>query len=87
MVKPIFDSKRALSFFKPVYVSVNSNWLHPPGNPQGFAQQNCPGSGFDLLKLPGGREFDKGRDFVDYAERHINVCSRGDLCSSFLTIF
>ena len=24
-------------------VSVNSNWVHPLGNPRGFAQKNCPG--------------------------------------------
>ena len=33
------------------YVSVNSNWVHPPGQPPGqppgFAQKNCPG-GRDL---------------------------------------
>ena len=25
------------------YVSVNSNWVHPPGNPRGLAQKTCPG--------------------------------------------
>ena len=31
------------------YVSVNSNWVHPPGNPRGLAQKTCPGgSGFDF---------------------------------------
>ena len=29
------------------YVSVNSNWVHPPGNPRGLAQKTCPG-GRDL---------------------------------------
>ena len=29
------------------YVSVNSNWVHPPGNPRGLAQKHCPG-GRDL---------------------------------------
>ena len=24
-------------------VSVNSNWVHPPGNPRGLAQKTCPG--------------------------------------------
>ena len=41
-------------------------------------------------KLPGESGFDNGRDFVEnsnYAKRHINVCSGGDLCSPFLTIF
>ena len=37
----------------------------PPDNPRGLAQKNLPGgSGFDFWKLPGGREFDKDRDFV-----------------------
>ena len=44
-------------------VSVNSNWVHPPGNSRGFTQKICPG--FDFWKLPGGREFDKGQDFVE----------------------
>ena len=26
-------------------VSVNSNWVHPPGNPRGLAQKHCPGVG------------------------------------------
>ena len=25
------------------YVSVNSNWVHTPGQPRGLAQKNCPG--------------------------------------------
>ena len=25
-------------------VSVNSNWVHPPGNPWGLAKKTCPGS-------------------------------------------
>ena len=29
------------------YVSVNSNWVNPPGNPRGLAQKTCPG-GRDL---------------------------------------
>ena len=24
-------------------VSVNSNWVHPLGNPRGLAQKHCPG--------------------------------------------
>ena len=28
-------------------VSVNSNWVHPPGQPPGLAQKHCPG-GRDL---------------------------------------
>ena len=29
-------------------VSVNSNWVHPPGNPRGLAQKACLGGGRDL---------------------------------------
>ena len=48
------------------YVSVNSNWVHPPGNPRRLVQKNLPrGSGFYFWKLPGGGEFDKGRNFVE----------------------
>ena len=48
------------------YVSVNSNWVHPPGQPQGIpSKQLSRGSEFGFWKLPGGREFDKGRDFVE----------------------
>ena len=46
----------------PPYVSVNSNWVHPPRD----ELKKLPGgSGFDFRKLPGGREFDKGGDFVE----------------------
>ena len=56
-------------------VSVNSNWVHPPGNPRGLAHKNCPGgSGFDFLKLPGGREFDKGGDFVEIQSETFCPC-------------
>ena len=38
----------------------------PPGQPPGIRSKNLPGgSGFDFRKLPGGREFDKDRDFVE----------------------
>ena len=48
------------------YVSVNSSWVHPTGQPPGISSKNCPGgSEFDFWKLPGGREFDKGGDFVE----------------------
>ena len=44
-------------------ISVNSNWVHLPGNTWGLAQKNYPGaSGFDKKQLLGGREFHKGRD-------------------------
>ena len=60
-----------------LYVSVNSNWVHPPGQLPGIRSKKLPGgSGFDLWKLPVDREFNNGRDFVEssyYAKRHINV--------------
>ena len=38
----------------------------PPGQPPVIRSKKLPeGSGFDFWKLPGGREFDKGRDFVE----------------------
>ena len=44
-------------------VSVNSNWVHPPG---GISSKNLPGeSGFDFWQLPGGPEFDKDREFEE----------------------
>ena len=44
-------------------VSVNSNWVHPPGQPPEISSKNLSGeSRFDFRKLPGDREFDKGRD-------------------------
>ena len=47
-------------------VSVNSNWVHPPGQPPGISSKNLPrGSGFDFRKLPGEREFDKGWYYVE----------------------
>ena len=30
------------------YVSVNSNWVHPPGQPPGISSKNFPG-GRDLI--------------------------------------
>ena len=38
----------------------------PPGISRALAQKTCPGGlGFDFRKLLGGREFDKGRDYVE----------------------
>ena len=38
----------------------------PPGQPPGINSNSLPGgSRFDFRKLPGGREFDKDRDFVE----------------------
>ena len=59
------------------YVSVNSNWVHPlPGNPRGLAKKNCLG-GRDLTfeKLPRGREFDKGGDFVEIQNETFCPCT------------
>ena len=37
----------------------------PPGNPRGLAQKDCPGArDLTFESCPGGREFDKGGDFV-----------------------
>ena len=57
------------------YVSVNSNWVHPPGQPPGISSKTLPGgSGFDFWKLPGGREFDKGGDFVEIQSETFCPC-------------
>ena len=48
------------------YVLVNSNWVHPPGQPPRISSKRLPKRlGFDFWKLPRGREFDKGGDFVE----------------------
>ena len=50
----------------PFNVSVNSNWVHPPGQPPGISSKKLPeGSGFDFSKLPVGWEFHKDQDFVE----------------------
>ena len=57
------------------YVSVNSNWVHPPGQPPGISSKTLPGgSGFDFWKLPRGREFDKGGDFVEIQSETLCPC-------------
>ena len=53
-----------------VCVSVNSNWVHPPG----ISSKNCPGVEFDFWKLPGGREFDKCGDFVEIQSETFCPC-------------
>ena len=56
-------------------VSVNSNWVHPPGQPPGINSKKLPGgSEFDFWKLPGGREFDKGGDFVEIQNETFCPC-------------
>ena len=45
--------------------SVPTGYI-PPRQPPGISSKTLPGgSGFDFWKLPGGREFDKGGDFVE----------------------
>ena len=66
-----YDVRTQLSHLN---VSVNSNWVHPPGNPRGLAQKIVRGSGFDFRKFPGGREFDKGRDFVEIQSETFCPC-------------
>ena len=46
----------------------------PPGNPRGLAQKNCPGVGIWLSKDARGREFDKGRDFVEIQSETFCPC-------------
>ena len=49
-----------------LYISVNSNWVDSLRQPLVITSKRLPGeSGFDFWKLPGGRKFDKGRDFVE----------------------
>ena len=57
------------------YVSVNSNWVHPPRAAPGINSKILPGGpGFDFRKLPGGREFDKGVDFVEIQSETFCLC-------------
>ena len=47
----------------------------PPGQPPGISSKTLPGgSGFDFWKLPGGREFDKGGDFVEIQSETFCPC-------------
>ena len=47
----------------------------PPGQSQGISSKKLPeGSGFDFRKLPGGREFDKGGDFVEIRSETFCPC-------------
>ena len=56
-------------------VSVNSNWVHSPGQPPGISSKNLPG-GRDLTfkSCPGGREINKGRDFVKNESECSKIC-------------
>ena len=56
------------------YVFANSNWVHPPGNPRGLAKKLPGGSEFDFWILSGGREFDKGGDFVEIQSETFCPC-------------
>ena len=70
---PVLEEKKESpkTFF---YVSVNSNWVHLTGQPPGVCSKKFPWwSAFDFWKLPGGRLFNKGRDFVEslnYTKHH-----------------
>ena len=47
-------------------LSVSSGWVHSPGQSLGISSKRLPTElGFDFWMLPGGREFDKGGDFVE----------------------
>ena len=46
-----------------------------PGQPPGISSKTLPrGSGSDFGKLPGGWEFDKGRDFVEIQSETFCPC-------------
>ena len=49
-----------------------SEWVHPPGNPRGLAQNIARGVEIWLLKITRGQKFDKGRDFVE-SESEYNI--------------
>ena len=64
-----------------MFQSIPTGYI-PPGNLRDSLKKLPRGSGFDSWKLPRGREFDKGRDFVEspnYAKRHLIVCSAGSV--------
>ena len=64
-------------FSYPYYVSVNSNWVHPPGQPREISSKTLPGeSGFYFRKLPGGRELQgrQGRGFVEIQSETFCPC-------------
>ena len=43
---------------------VNSNWVHPPGQPLEISSKTCPGGlGFDFSKLPRGLGIRQGPGF------------------------
>ena len=46
--------------------SIPTGYIPPPEKPPGISSKTLPGrSGFDFWKLLGGREFEKGGDFVE----------------------
>ena len=47
-----------------LYVSVNSNWVHPPRQPPGLAQKLPGGQDLPLLKVAQGPAIRQGRGFV-----------------------
>ena len=55
------------------YVSVNSNWVHPPGKPPGLAQKRCPGrGGRDLTfeSCPGAGNSTREGFFLKFKVKH-----------------
>ena len=58
-----------------MFQSIPTGYIPPPGQPPGISSKTLPGgSGFDFWKLPGGREFDKGRDFVEIQSEAFCPC-------------
>ena len=55
--------------------SIPTGYSPPPGQPLGISSKTLPGgSGFDFGKLPWGREFDKGKDFVEIRSETFCLC-------------
>ena len=73
------------------YVSVNSNWVHPPGQPLGILSKKLPqGSGFDFWKLPRAGNSTRARILwkVQTMLNAIRMCAQEAICVlRFLTIF
>ena len=58
-----------------IYVSVNSNWVHPPGQPPGISSKKLRGGGRDLtFEICPGPGFDKGGDFVEIQSETFCPC-------------
>ena len=75
-----------------IYVSANSNWVHSPRATPGDSLKKIAPGGRDLTSescLGAGNSTRAGilGKVQTMLKCHINVCSGGDLCSEFLTIF